>query len=171
LCSVATPKFTGIGLSISYCLLSRYLVNGKISSFIPGLSDKSGRDRFALQLGWSSRLVYSRRRGVKSQLFCSTQAIILRAIAIRALARFVLAAGWVDSHTVNDECVGVLSAALLYALRVINELKCLFDLRHVLTIPCTPNTQCIRFALNQSIDGYLPLPHAAHDRRPVSRSG
>ena len=77
----------------------------------------------------------------------------------------MLAAGWVDSHTVNDECVGVLSAALLCALRVINEHKCLLHLRHILTIPCTPNTQCIRFALNQSIDGYLPLPRAARDRQ------
>ena len=146
----------------------------------PGMSTFEGKadilnaetsEPILLIYGGVSYLVYSRRRGMDSQIFCHPQAIMLRAIAIWALARFMLAAGWLDNYQVNYECIGVLSAALLYALRVINELKCLFDLRHVLTIPCTPNTQCIRFALNQSIDGYLPLPHAAHDRRPVSRSG
>jgi hypothetical protein len=55
----------------------------------------------------------------------SRQTIALRAIAIWALARFMLAAGWIDNYQVNYECVGVLPAALLYALRIINECKCL----------------------------------------------
>ena len=67
--------------------------------------------------------MYSRRRGVKSQLFRSAQAIILRAIAIWTLARLMLAAGWIDNCKVNYNCIRVLSAALIYALRVINEHK------------------------------------------------
>jgi hypothetical protein len=47
------------------------------------------------------------------------------ASTIWALARFMLAAGWVDDYQVHYECIGVLPAALLYALRVINECKCL----------------------------------------------
>ena len=37
----------------------------------------------------------------------------------------MLAAGWVDNYQVNYECIRVLSAALLCALRVINECECL----------------------------------------------
>ena len=88
----------------------------------------------------------------------------------------MLAAGWIDNFKVNYRCIWVLSAALLRALRVVSEHKCLWCVRHGLIIPCNDllkrspfNIQCIRFALNQSIDGYLPLPHAALDRQPVSR--
>jgi hypothetical protein len=53
-----------------------------------------------------------------------------------------------------------------------------FDyVRHDLIVPCSTllkcsplNTQCIRFALNQSIDGYRRLPRAAHVRLLVTRS-
>ena len=82
----------------------------------------------------------------------------------------MLAARWLDNYQVNYECIGVLSAALLYTLRVISEHKCLGYLRHDLIIPCTPNIPCIRSALNQSIDDYLPLPHAVLGRQPVARS-
>jgi hypothetical protein len=51
----------------------------------------------------------------------SRQTIALRAITIWALARFMLTAGWIDNYQLNYECIRVLSAALLYALRVINE--------------------------------------------------
>jgi len=37
----------------------------------------------------------------------------------------MLAAGWVDDYQVHYECIGVLPAALLCALRVINEYECL----------------------------------------------
>jgi hypothetical protein len=49
------------------------------------------------------------------------------ASTIWTLARFMLAAGWVDDYQVHYNCIGVLPAALLYALRVINECKCLLD--------------------------------------------
>ena len=60
---------------------------------------------------------------MESQLLCHSQAIILRAITIWALARFVLAAGWFDNFNLKYSCIGVLPAALLCALRVINEHK------------------------------------------------
>jgi hypothetical protein len=64
---------------------------------------------------------------MESQIFCHAQAIILRAITIWALARFMFAAGWIDNFQVNYDCIRVLSAALLCALRVIDEHKCLLD--------------------------------------------
>jgi hypothetical protein len=69
---------------------------------------------------------------MKSQLFCSAQAIILRAIAAWALARFVLTAGRIDKYKTKYSCIGVLPAALFCALRVVNEYKCLWNVRHVL---------------------------------------
>ena len=120
--------------------------------------------------------MYSRRKGVKSQFFCSAQAIILRTIAVWALARFVVTAGRIDKNKVKYSCIGVLKAALLCALRVVNEYKCLWNVRHVLIVICTLikcsplNIPCIRFALNQSIDGYQSLPRAALGRQPVSHS-
>ena len=91
--SVATPKFTGTGLLISYRLLLRSFVNGKISSLIPGLSDKSGGDRFALQLSGSSRLVYAQRKGI-SQIF-------LRTSTCWMLARPMPTNGWVNCDQLN----------------------------------------------------------------------
>jgi hypothetical protein len=82
-----------------------------------------------------SHLVYSRRRGVKSQLFCSAQAIILRTFAIWALARFMLTAGWIDNYNAKYSCIGAFHLALLCALRVVNEHKCLWNVRHDLIIP------------------------------------
>jgi hypothetical protein len=80
--------------------------------------------------------MYSRRKGVESQIFCSAQAIILRATTIWALARFMLTAGWFDNYQLKYDCVGVLPAALIRALRVINEHKCLWCVRHNLIVPC-----------------------------------
>jgi hypothetical protein len=71
---------------------------------------------------------------MESQIFCHAQAIILRAITIWALARFMLAAGWIDNYQLKYECVGVLLAALIRALRVINEHKCLWYVRHNLIV-------------------------------------
>ena len=48
---------------------------------------------------------------------------MFRAITIWALARFMLAAGWIDNFNLKDSCVGVLPLALSRALRVINEHK------------------------------------------------
>jgi hypothetical protein len=47
----------------------------------------------------------------------------------------MLATGWLDNYQVNYECIGVLSAALLYTLRVISEHKCLGHVRHDLIAP------------------------------------
>jgi hypothetical protein len=109
---------------------------------------------------------------MESQIFCHAQAIILWAITIWALARFMLTAGWFDNFNLKYSCVGVLPLALSRTLRVINEHKCLWYMRHDLIVPkCSPiNTQYIRFALNQSIDGYLLLPRAARGRRLATRS-
>jgi hypothetical protein len=62
---------------------------------------------------------------MESQIFCHAQAIILRAITIWALARFMFAAGWIDNFQVNYDCIGVFPAGLIRALRVISEHKCL----------------------------------------------
>jgi hypothetical protein len=97
------------------------------------------------------------------------------AITIWTLAWFVLAAGWSDNYNYN--CIGVLSTALLCVLRVINEHECLWRMRHDLIGPCNTllkcsplNIPCIRFALNQSIDGYRRLLRAARGRRLAPRS-
>jgi hypothetical protein len=58
-------------------------------------------------------------------LLRSRQTIALKTITIWTLARFMLAAGWVNDYQVHYECIRVFSAALLYALRIINECKCL----------------------------------------------
>ena len=47
----------------------------------------------------------------------------------------MLAAGWIDNFKVNYRCIWVLSAALLRALRVVSEHKCLWCARHGLIIP------------------------------------
>jgi hypothetical protein len=64
-------------------------------------------------------------KGREIPIFCSAQAIMLRAIAVWTLARFMLAAGRIDNYKVKYSCIGVLPAALLCALRVVNECKCL----------------------------------------------
>jgi hypothetical protein len=119
--------------------------------------------------------MYSRRRGMESQIFCHAQAIIFRAITIWALARFVLAAGWIDNC--NYSCIGVLPLALSRALWVIHERKCLWYVRHDQIIPCNTllkssplNIQYIRFALNQCIYGYHRLLRAARGKQLAPRS-
>jgi hypothetical protein len=66
-----------------------------------------------------SCLMYSRRKGMESQLLCHSQAIVFRAITIWALARFMLTAGRFDNFNLkysgrmlpmngsnNDSCAG-----------------------------------------------------------------
>jgi hypothetical protein len=121
--------------------------------------------------------MYSWRRGMESQIFCHSQAIMFRALAIWTLARFVLAAGWFDNFNLKYSCIGVLPAALLCTLRVINEHKCFWCVRHDLIVPCNTllkcspsNIQYIRIVLNRCIDGYCRLLRVARDRRLAPRS-
>ena len=93
------------------------------------------------------------------------------------LARPMPTNGWVNCDALNYQRVGVLPLALSRAPWVISEHKRLWHVRHDLIVPCNTlfnacpfSTRYIRFALNQSTDGYLRLPRGARGRQPASRS-